>query len=73
MIMKEHKDPTFLEFDETEDVVDVFVRKDPECPYPFHQDDWYHQGFYLYSFIMILNTFFRKNKLPYKVTFMHQR
>ena len=65
--MKIHKKPRLFEFDETEGIVDIFVKKDPRCPYPFHKDDWWHQGFYLWNFIDILNDFFERNDIPYKV------
>jgi hypothetical protein len=56
-----------FEYDETEDIVDVFVKKDPQCPYPFTNGEWYHQGFYLEEFIIYLNSFFEKNELPFEV------
>ena len=34
--MRDHGDKTKLfEYDETEDIVDVFVYRDPDCPYPY--------------------------------------
>lgn len=65
--MKLHKIPKLFEYDETEEIVDVFVKKDPDCPYPYHEDDCYHQGFYLENFIIFLNLFFVENDLPYIV------
>jgi hypothetical protein len=65
--MKIKKDPKVFEYDDTEDIVDIFVREDPEYPYPFHFDDWYHQGFSFKSFLLYIDDFFKKNKLPYKV------
>lgn len=56
-----------FEYDETEDIVDIFVKKDPICPYPFTNKEWYHQGFYLLNFLTYLNDFFERNNLPYKV------
>jgi hypothetical protein len=65
--MKIHKNPKLLEYDETERIVDIFVKKDSHCPYPFTNGEWWHQGFYLQNFILYLNLFFEENKLPYKV------
>lgn len=66
--MKIHDKPKVLEYDETEGIVDVFVQEDPDCPYPFQQDGKYHQGFYLSEFINMINRFFERNELPYKVS-----
>lgn len=65
--MKVKKNPKPIEYDDTGGIVDIFVRRDPECPYPFHEDDWYHQGFYLKEFVRMLNRFFERNKLNYRV------
>ena len=51
------KKPRLFEFDTENKIVDIFVRKDPKCPYPFHKDDWYHQGFYLDEFLTFLKLF----------------
>lgn len=61
------KKPKLFEYDSKNGVVDIFVRQDPGCPFPFHKDDWYHQGFYLKSFITYLRDFFRRNNIDYKV------
>lgn len=61
------KNPKLFEYDSINKVVDLFVREDLECPFPFHEEDWYHQGYYLKSFIIYLNVFFERFKLPYKV------
>jgi hypothetical protein len=65
--MKIHKNPKLLEFDDTEGIIDIFVKKDPNCPYPFTNGEWYHQGFLLKNFIIYLKDFFERNNLPYKV------
>ena len=52
------KNPKLFEYDSKNKAVDVFVRQDPQCPFPFHKDDWYHQGFYLNEFVLYLNDFF---------------
>ena len=62
-----YEKPKLFEYDKNNDIVDVFVRRDPYCPFPFHKDDWYHQGFYLREFIIYLNDFFEKYDLPYEV------
>ena len=73
--MKYHGDkPKLFEYDETEDIVDVFVYRDYRCPYPYtitntrnNSDIWVHQGFYLKNFIIYLNDFFERNKLPFEI------
>jgi hypothetical protein len=65
--VKIHKNPKLFEFDETEEIVDVFVKEDLECPYPFTNGEWYHQGFYLSNFIIFVNDLFERNNLPYEV------
>jgi len=59
--------PKVFEYDSKNDIVDVFIREDPRCPFPFHWGDWYHQGFYLWNFIDIMKFFFEKNNLPYEI------
>ncbi len=59
------KKPKLFEYDSKNDIVDVFVYKDPDCPFPFHEEDWWHQGFYLDNFMIILDVFIQKNNLPY--------
>ncbi len=61
------KNPKFFEYDSKNDMVDIFVRADLTCPFPFHKDDWWHQGLYLNSFIIYLNDLFERNNLPYTV------
>ena len=61
------KNPKLFEYDSKNDIVDVFVKEDPRCPFPFHEEDWWHRGFYLWNFIDILNMFFKRNNLQYKV------
>ncbi len=61
------KDPKLFEYDSKNGIVDIFVKEDPICPFPFHEGDWYHQGFYLTSFIRYLKDFFRRNNIDYKV------
>ncbi len=73
--MKNHGDkPKLFEYDETEDIVDVFVYRDPHCPYPYtitntrsDKDIWTHQGFHLKEFMIILEVFLKKNNLPYRI------
>lgn len=65
--MKIHKNPKLFEYDDTEDIVDVFIKEDKKCPYPFTNKEWYHQGFYLKNFILYLNDFFERYDLPYKI------
>lgn len=62
-----YENPKLFEYDKKNGIVDVFVRKDPDCPFPFHLDDWYHQGFYLREFIIYLNDFFERYDLPHEV------
>ena len=70
--MTDHGDqPKLFEFDPKNNIVDVFVYRDPDCPYPFTitntENVWYHQGFYLKEFLIILEVFLEKNNLPYKI------
>lgn len=62
-----YKNPKLFEYDPEHKIVDVFVKHDPECPFPFHENDWWHQGFYLSEFIIYLNDFFERYNLSYKV------
>ena len=64
--------PKLFEYESINKAVDVFVREDPQCPFPFHEEDWYHQGYYLKSFIIYLNDFFERFKLPFKVNQLPQ-
>ncbi|KKL60142.1 hypothetical protein LCGC14_2208240 [marine sediment metagenome] len=57
------KNPKFLEYDSKNKIVDVFVKQDPQCPFPFHEEDWWHQGWSLEYFILIVKEFFRRNYL----------
>lgn len=59
------KNPNLFEYDSKNSAVDVFVRQDERCPFPFHEEDWYHQGFFLDDFMTILDIFIQKNNLPY--------
>ena len=59
--------PRLFEYDSKNEIVDIFVRNDLTCPFPFHRYDWYHQGFYIKGFIMFLNDFFERYNLPYTV------
>ena len=59
------KKPRLFEYDDKNKIVDIFIREDPDCSFPFHQDDWYHQGLYLEEFIIYLERFFEENDLPY--------
>jgi len=61
------KKPKMFEYDKNYDIVDIFVRKDPQCPFPFHEENWWHQGLYLTSFITYVNDLFKRNNLPYKI------
>ena len=61
------KNPKVFEYDSINKIVDIFVKQDPQCPFPFHEDDWWHQGFYLDFFVIVLETFFRNNHLNYQV------
>jgi len=49
--MEAPENPKLFEYDSKNKIIDVFVREDPECPYPFHWEDWYHQGFDLVHFM----------------------
>lgn len=57
------KNPFLFEYDSKNKVVDVFVRQDPRCPFPFHEEDWWHQGFYLEDFVLRVKEFFKRNNL----------
>ena len=61
------KNPRLFEYDSKNEIVDIFIREDPKCPFPFHEEDWWHQGFYIVGFIMFVNDFFERYKLPYTV------
>lgn len=61
------KKPRLFEYDSKNEIVDIFLRQDPQCPFPFHEEDWYHQGFYLKGFILFLRDFFKRYNLQYKV------
>lgn len=61
------EDPNLFEYDEKNRIVDIFVKKDPDCPHPFTNGEWWHQGFYLEEFAIILDIFFQKNRLPYSI------
>ena len=61
------KNPKIFEYDSKNNIVDIFVKEDPDCPFPFHKDDWWHQGFYFENFIIYINSFFKRVKLPYTV------
>ena len=61
------KNPRPFEYDPINNIVDIFVRQDPRCPFPFHEEDWWHQGFYLSNFLIYLNIFFKRYNLDYKV------
>lgn len=65
--MKIHINPKLFEYDETEGIVDIFVKQDPKCPYPFTNGKLYHQGFPLKQFLIYLNDFFERSGLEYKV------
>ena len=73
--MTNHGDhPQLFEFDSKNKIVDVFVYRDPDCPYPYtitntrnDSNIWTHQGFYLNEFMMILDVFLRKNNLPFEI------
>ena len=62
------KSVKLFEYDKENKIVDIHIRKDPDCPYPFHLEDWYHQGFYLTEFIIYLKDFFQRNDLSYKIS-----
>lgn len=63
--------PRLLEYDPKNKIIDVFVYRDPGCPYPYTttntDDPWHHQGFYLKNFLIYLEQFFEENNLPYEV------
>ena len=54
------KNPKLFEYDSKNKIVDIFVKQDPDCPFPFHKDDWYHQGFYKEEFIRIVDEFIKE-------------
>ena len=56
-IPKIKKNPKLFEYDKLNKIVDIFIRKDPNCPYPFHAKDWYHQGFDLDNFLIFVSLF----------------
>lgn len=68
-----HVYPKLFEYDHINKIVDVFVKEDKNCPYPFITsssdlgDKAYHQGFRLEEFVIFLNDFFKRAELPYKV------
>ena len=66
--MEPYKNPKLFEYDPENKIVDIFIKKDPTCPYPFHEEDWYHQGFYLNEFILFVNDFFRRYGLLFEIT-----
>ena len=59
--------PKMFEYDSKNDIVDIFIREDLKCPFPFHEEDWWHQGLYLNSFITYVNDLFERNDLQYKI------
>lgn len=61
------ENPKMFEYDKIYDIVDIFVREDIRCPFPFHKEDWFHQGLYLNQFILFVNDLFERNSLPYKI------
>ena len=70
--MTDHGDfPKLFEYDPINKIVDVFVYRDPDCPYPYTttntDDPWHHQGFYKGEFIRIIDELFKKNDLPYRI------
>lgn len=73
--MTDHGDKSNLfEYDQKNNIVDVFIYKDTRCPYPFTitntRDEnhiWFHQGFFMDDFIRELGVFLRKNDLPYYI------
>jgi len=66
------KNPKLFEYDSKNNIVDIFVKQDPQCPFPFHEEDWWHQGFYLEEFRLYLNLFFKKYGLPYRVSYYEE-
>jgi len=66
------KNPKMFEYDSNNNIVDVFVRKDDRCPFPFHEEDWWHQGLYLEEFRLYLNLFFERYDLPYRVKYYEE-
>ena len=73
--MKDHGDkPNLFEYDPKNDIVDVFVYRDPRCPYPYtitntrkDEEIWTHQGFFIDDFIKKIDLFLRKNDIPYYI------
>jgi len=61
------ENPKVFEYDSKNKAVDVFVRPDLRCPFPFHKDDWFHQGFFLNDFVSMIKQFFHKNDLGYSL------
>lgn len=63
------KNPKLFEYDSNNGngIVDIFIKQDQACPFPFHEEDWWHQGFYLENFITYLRDFFKRYNLPYTV------
>lgn len=57
--------PKMFEYDSKNNIVDIFVREDLKCPFPFHEEDWYHQGLYLESFVIYIRDLFDRHDLPY--------
>ena len=73
--MQIKKNPKLFEYDKENDIVDIFVRKDPDCPFPFYssEEKWFHQGFYLNEFILFTNDLFKRYDLPYKILNYEER
>lgn len=61
------ENPKLFEYDSKNKIVDIFVKADLTCPFPFHKDDWYHQGFHLTSFLIYVNDLFERNDLDYEI------
>ena len=59
------KDPKMFEYDSKNQAVDIFVREDERCP--FHEEDWYHEGFWIKDFILELKLFFERYNLQYEI------
>ena len=59
--------PKLFEFDSKNKVIDVFVRPDPECPFPFTNGDWFHQGFDIEEFVEFLKGLCRNNDLGHRI------
>lgn len=56
-----------FEYDAENEILDIHVREDPDCPYPFHEDDWYHQGFYFNEFIEYVNAALKRANVSRRV------